>query len=87
MNVCCYAMGIALVATLDFRYRCAILIPAPLLWRPVLLDGIRLVISGHQVVSFAWLGLLIGTVILAALQLRSYCINRPSALAAETSSA
>ena len=86
-DVCCYAMGIALVATLDFRYRCALFIPALLLWRPGLLNKVRLVASGYQVASFAWLGLLIGTVIIAALQLRSYWINRPSALISETSSA
>lgn len=84
-DVCCYAIGIALVATLDFRYRCALLIPALLLWRPGLLD--RLVVSGTHVASFAWLGLLIGTVIIAAMQLRSYWINRSSDLVAETSSA
>ena len=86
-DVCCYAMGVALLATLDFRYRCALLIPALLVWRPQLLDKVRLVVSGHQVASFAWLGLLTGTVIIAALQLRSYWINRCSALIAETSSA
>jgi hypothetical protein len=84
-DVCCYAMGIALVATLDFRYQCALFIPALLIWRPGLLD--RSVVSGTHVASFAWLGLLIGTVIIAALQLRSDLINRSSDLVAETSSA
>ena len=86
-DVCCYAMGVALVATLTFRYRCALLIPALFLWRPVLLDGFRSVISGHQVVSCAWLGLLIGTIIVSTLQVRSYLVSRSSPLAADASSA
>jgi hypothetical protein len=86
-DACSYAMGIALVATLDFRYRCTLLIPAALVWRPGLLDKVRQVYSEGQVGSFAWLGLLIGAVILTGLQLRSYWIDRSSALVAEASSA
>ena len=82
-DVCCYAMGIALAATLNFRFRCALLIPALLVWRPGLLDKFGMVISGNHVASFAWLGLLTGTVIIAVLQFRSYWINRSSTFVAE----
>jgi hypothetical protein len=85
-DACCDPMGIALMATLDFRYRYNFLIPAALVWRSGLLDKVRQVVSGERVGSFAWLGLLIGTVILAGLQSRSYWTDRSSALVAEASS-
>jgi hypothetical protein len=70
-DVCCYALGIALLATLDLRYQWALLIPALLIWRSALLNGLHLTIPGNLLTTFAWLVLLIGSVIIAASYMRS----------------
>ncbi|MBV8672969.1 MAG: DUF2029 domain-containing protein, partial [Acidobacteriaceae bacterium] len=83
-DVCCYAIGIALLATLDLRSQAALLAPSLLIWRPALLSGLHLTISANLLSTLAWLGLLIGSVIIAALRLRSDEAVRTTPLAAES---
>jgi hypothetical protein len=69
-DLSCYAMGVALLATLDLRYQCLLLTPALIIWRPALLSDLHITIPVNQLASFAWLSLLVGSVIIAILQLK-----------------
>jgi hypothetical protein len=86
-DLCCYAIGVALLATLDFRYQCALLPPTLIIWRPELLNGLLVTLPVNQSATLAWLSLLVGSVIIAILRLRSKQLVGASPLAAESISA
>jgi hypothetical protein len=83
----CYALGIALLATLELRFQGALLIPALLIWRLAPFIGLHLNIPGNLLYTYAWLGLLIGSVVIAVLQLRSRNAIGTTPLAVESISA
>jgi Glycosyltransferase family 87 len=71
-DLCCYATGIALIATLTWRYQIALCVPALLLWRPVLTKKLNAIAVPNELVQIvAWLSLLICSAVIVAVRLRS----------------
>jgi hypothetical protein len=69
-DLCCYAPGIALIATRTRRYQVALFIPALLIWRPALVHKLNPMAMPDLVPMLAWLSLLVCTCAMVAARLQ-----------------
>jgi hypothetical protein len=81
-DLCCYATGIALIATLTRRYQVAFSVPALLIWRPALVDKLNaLGVPDKLVPTLAWLSLLVCSSAIVAARFR--CGATPALVSVE----
>jgi hypothetical protein len=80
-GMCCYSVGIALIATAKPGYRATYLIPSLFVWRPeLLLDRLHWSLPKSLIPSIAWMALILVTVAMyggAARQRKSVLPARP----------
>ena len=64
-GMCCYSVGIALIATAKPRYRATYLLPSLFAWRPdLLLDRLHWNMPKSLIPSIAWMALILVTVVM-----------------------
>ena len=68
-DLCVYAPGIALLATMQGSFQAVTLVPALILWRPGPVTRLQSALSGDLISTAAWLVLLLATMVLACLVL------------------
>ena len=72
-DLCCYAIAIALLATVEFRFQMALLMPAAIVWRPVLVVPRNSLPEVHNLAAtLAWLALVVATVVMAGRAMRRH---------------